>query len=676
MESDESYHSQEPLPDFHITFTLQTLQDIAASKYAFISWCTSSDLDLDLPHIPSSIRSMIDDKIPPISKEIVKCRNNFQRLIGDISPEVILNCAAFNSAGGICCRTTVKNILASNLLGFDSMKQFEIACSYSIEEDVERLWPLVKDNEVFHQYRFDISSVPSRVTIMDYWCSRMRGELLEFYEPEGKSAEWYTVSELLSVYENVKTWTEIEYFWCKLNTQERKCLVDRIWKIRDSIKYDLIVKSITDTVLNNVIRTSWFLLIEHFALDDIYYQYALLLWNYGKSTTIFKDTTVYDILHRLSDAAPQCEYKYVTIVLKEIWLSAADHLKNYVCSGYFRVEKLFEKCLLNADIRSFAGRDYGFLIEVLKYASFDIRQQMWDNWWPRLTLANISDIRELMTLCFDNVNDIVRFKQIDLLNYQLERDFDDFVHSESLEKISEYLMFCYSDADENEKLVRITKTLIIVEQMSWIIGHDSDLTLSKFFKFFDDCFTLEEEGELLECHIPDKETGLLSLWISFSSFDTFDKILRYLKFSDQRLMELKGFFKERCRHVSTFGNFNSFSVDDWDKFLKWCGFSPEEVSEFRCNIQIDNMFEKFLLKMYMLLMTWKYRPRSLEAVCFRKIGFSSIDGFLLWYFGSEQAAKQYKLSKMDDGENCKVIEHFLEEEDYNTRAFFLFWINT
>ncbi|XP_065199656.1 uncharacterized protein LOC135831243 [Planococcus citri] len=679
-------HSQESFPDFH--FIPRTLQDIAASKYAFISWCNSSDL----PHIPASIRSMIKDKIQSISKEIKNWIDNSRMFIKDKLPrEVMINCVAFDSAGGICSRRTVKNLLMLNLPEFNLERQFQIACSYCIEEEVERLWPSVKDYERFRKCHFSVPDHYQHVDLMNYWCSRMRGELKKFYGPEQKSPEWCALYELLCDVEfYVRNWLEIEYFWSKLNTQEKSSLIDKIWMEQEEFYFEdetwlrqaptkhtsrLIIMYSNDMVLKNFVRSKWFLFIVYFAIDDVYCQYALQLWNYDKSSIVEGTTFLYEILLPLSKVAYKCEYsRYAAIILKEIWLSAADHLKDYVSSNEDddNVENLFKECLDNAYGPPF-GRDFGFLIELLKDADYGIGQKMWRNWWPTLIrLAKTSDLCELMPLCFNNVNDVVKFKTNEMLNYGLMRHtFEDFLESELFEELSEYLMFCCSDADD-DKHARIVRTRIISRNLSWIIVRKSDLALSKCFQFFDGCFTLEEAAELLECHLPDKETGLLSFWISFSCFETFDRLLRCLKFSDQRLMELKRFFKERCRQVLTLGNFKSLSVDDWDNFLKWCDFSPKELSELRCNIRMDNLLENFLINMYKFWVARRDSRDSFVAVCFEGIGFCSIDGFLLWYFGSEQAAQEYKSRKRNDHRNSEAMKLFLKS-DKKVRLYFDSW---
>ncbi|XP_065218232.1 uncharacterized protein LOC135844063 [Planococcus citri] len=683
MESDQS---QESFPVFH--FIPRTLQDIAASKYAFISWCNSSNLS---HHIPASIRSMIKDKIQSISNEIKKWIKDSRLFIGEKPPpEVMINFVAFDSAGGICSRRTVKNLLMSNVRRFDLERQFHIACSYCIEEDIERLWPSVKER--FRECQFSVTDryQYQRVDLMNYWCSRMRGELKKVYGPEQKSPEWYTLSGLLSDVEfYVRNWLEIEYFWSKLNTQEKSSLVDQIWIEQEKYHFEyeswmkqdptkhtsrLIIMNSNDTVLRNFVRSKWFLFIVYFAIDDVYCQYALQLWNYGKSSIVEGATFSYEILLPLSKVAYKCEYsRYAAIILKEIWLSAPDHLKEYVTSDedYDHVKNLFAACLGNAYCPHF-GRDFGFLIELLKYADYGIGQKMWSNWWLTLIrLAKTSDLCELMPLCFDSVNDIVKFKKTEMLNYGLMRhSFEEFLESESFEELSEYLTFCCSDADD-DKQARIVRTRIINRNLSWIIGRKPDFNLSKCFQFFDGCFTLEEVAELLECHLPDKETGLLSFWISFSCFETFERLLRCLMFSDQRLMELKRFFKERCRHVLTLGNFHLLCVDDWNNFLKWCDFSQKELSELRCSIQIDNLLENLLTNVYKFLVARRNGDDSFVAVCFEGISFHSIDGFLLWYFGSEQAVQEYKSRKRNDLENSEAMK-FLKT-DKMVRLLFDSW---
>ncbi|XP_065218236.1 uncharacterized protein LOC135844066 [Planococcus citri] len=625
---------------------------------------------------------MINDKIQSISKEIKKWIENSGLFINNIPPrdrQVLINFVAFDSAGGICSRRTVKNLLMSNLLGFQE-RQFEIACSYCIEEYIEHLWPSVKDSKRFRKRHFSVPDRFDDVDLVDYWCSRMRGELKKVYGPEQKSPEWYTLSNLLSDIEfYVRNWSEIEYFWNKLNAPEKSSLLDKIWIAQEKchFRYEglmeedptkhtsrLIIMNSNDTVLKNFVRSKWFLFIVYFAIDDVYCHDALQLWNYGKSSIVEGATFLYEILLPLSKVAYKCEYsRYAAIILKEIWLSAPDHLKDYVSSSDDHVENLFAACLDDADFPSF-GRDFGFLIELLKDAGNGIGQKMWSNRWVDLTrLAKVSDLRQLMPLCFGNVNDIVKFKKTNMLDYQIMRhNFVDFVHSELFEELSEYLMFCCTDADD-KKQARIVRTKIINRNLTWTIQRNSELILSKWFQFLDGCFTMEEAAELLECHLPDKETGLLSFWISFSSFKAFERLLCCLKFSDQRLMELKRFFKERVRHVLTFGNFKALSVDDWDKFLKWCDFSPKELSELRCNIQMDNLFENFLIGMYMLWVARRNCRHSFVAVCFEEIGFYSINGFLRWYFGSEQAAQKYKSRKRNDYKNSKAMKLFLKADE-------------
>ncbi|XP_065218237.1 uncharacterized protein LOC135844067 [Planococcus citri] len=476
----ESSHLQETLPVFH--HSPRTLQEMAATKCAIDCWrnvIIMKNYDSDkicsdewtrkhssfscadiapFPVVPVGVMSLINRKIRLIGKELKKwCHDH---LFVRLSAGVTVNCFVLNLAGDICYKRTAKNLLTANLT-FSLIEQFEIACKYCFEEDVERLWFLLKNNDYnFYYISRGFGAVSLNfVGAVDYWVSKMRGELRELYkkanEEQERSPEWCVLSNRERT--NITNWAQVEYFWRKLNREEQSSIVRDASYNQRFMKH--LIQKLDDVMLRNLSRSDLNSVFEDLAKDELCYESALQLWSYVnvKNIIVEDKSSFYETVVSLSEMAfrnPKSYGFHISSLLKEMWLSASIDFKSYVLSEPVHFEELFERSLQYISIQSF-GCDVGFFIELLRCASFEIRRHIWQRWWRKFfLLGQVSDVLELMKVCFKNADDIVQFKKNSMLDYDELRDiFTKFVEWGFYDKLTEYLKFCCSD-EHDEKLVR------------------------------------------------------------------------------------------------------------------------------------------------------------------------------------------------------------------------------
>ncbi|XP_065218230.1 uncharacterized protein LOC135844060 [Planococcus citri] len=706
----ESRHLQEPLPVFHLS--PRTLQEMAATKCAFICWrnvVITKNIDsdkiqgadwfwehssfncADVAPFPVGVRSLINHKMRLIGKEHKNWYGDHPCL--KLHPGVIVNCFVLNPAGDICYKRTAKNLLTANP-PLSLMEQFEIACKYCFEEDVERLWVLSKNNN----HNFDdpskgfgvVSLDLDYVGAMDYWCSKMRGELREFYkkanEEQERSPEWFVLSNHWRT--NITNWAQVEYFWNKLNREERISFVRVSTLLLDPKFTKHLILKLDDVMLGNFTTSELNSVFEILAQDELCDEYALQLWSYVnvKKLIVEDKSTFYETWLSLSEMAFEssnnywCHISHISSLLKEMWLSASIDFKNYVLSDPSRFEILFKRSLVCVGIGSF-GRDVGFFIELLSDVSFEIRQHIWQSYWRNFfLLARVSDILELMTLCFDNADDIVRFKKNSMLDYDELRDiFTEFIEGELFDELIDYLKFCCSD-DVDEKFVSEVRRNLALEYFDRITNCDSDTVFCKFLQFFYDSVSSADLAEVLNWEFQDKEANLLFMCILCDNggLSIFTKALRYFEFPDQRVIELKRFFYERCQHVLMSGDFNSFFVQDWEDFLLWCTSSVEIVNRLRHSLAIRDLFDHFLVSMHKLFADCRDTPVVKCRNSYWSVSFLSIDGLLRWYFRDSKGvvianAKNFKYDRLMDYENSEAIKMLLNLENDEILRDILVW---
>ncbi|XP_065223014.1 uncharacterized protein LOC135847420 [Planococcus citri] len=346
----------------HLGFSPLTLKDMVSSHCAFVCWC----LELDTPNseriwgntwfkertfhcedilpVPVEIRSIINDKIRLIGQELENWLVHHLQIINFIPRQVMASCIFLNSpVGDVCYKRTAQNLLEVNYYAFNLREQFKIACRYCFEEDVRRLWAFLKDDPVLRKYSFNnIESRPGYVHSMDYWCSLMRGELKKFYGcgSEAKSPEWYVISNR----PRMTIWAEMEYYWDKLNDKERNTL-HRIFADKNLTK-DLIFKYNLHQGVHIVLLRPYQTL-HNLAENELYFHYTLQVWDCVKHSITRDSLFFHRILIILLPMAFNQTRKpkhsdHMVKLIKQIWLSTPQDLKNFICTSHERVQLVFE----------------------------------------------------------------------------------------------------------------------------------------------------------------------------------------------------------------------------------------------------------------------------------------------------------------------------------------------
>lgn len=616
----------------------RTLQEMACSQCALLCWRLTyshhynvypdetADADwfvtcecvinADAVHLPKSIRELIDRHMESIKPMLFRwainsfgknCRDNVFNCFGDI---------VLKQNGEICYKSTAKNLLNGDKL--NSVEKYRIACWYGFEEDVQLLWPLVRDDDRVKDCDFN------REPTMFYWNCCMREEHDRIPGNERVSPEFRMILS-----DGLHFWSEVEYFWNRLSPIEQILQIIKIPAGLGFISKNLIPK-LSQSQLNHVLKLIPCGMVVNLAIEGETTEYAWQTWNHVKCS--ISNDQFHEILHRLWNSAFDERWtnvNHVPVFLHEVWISAADNLKCYILNHC--VESFFNN--LNSDrVIDLYGCDMSFLLDLFANSTIKTRKEIWlANWCKLIILAKSSDLGKFMELCFDNQDCIARFKETVMLDYvMLDYEFDSFVRQGLCDELVDYLKFCTTD----EELVQRLRVRIIESNMKNMFYYFDRKAFVKFIDFIDGSFQSLDLAEDFKVNFVLENIHIWYNIIETGCLIDVKSTIECLSSRQQFLIHIKRILFEHWQRILKFGSFNRFHLRECEEFVEWCTSNEEEIA-LKSSLNVDNILEVLLPK---FILNEEILPPY----------FSPLDSFLRWYFVTEDATKRYKLSRINN----------------------------
>ncbi|XP_065218651.1 uncharacterized protein LOC135844396 isoform X5 [Planococcus citri] len=325
----------------------------------------------------------------------------------------LVNYIIWHSSGTINSAETARNILKSDILTI-TMK-FLLACKYCLREEIEKMWPTVKDDDdlvdeiwptvnddddLVRQFRY------SEYALVYYWRYYCAGNLDKIQTPENTSVDEFMIKQW-----SVNNCLAIEYFFDRLDAEKQITLT--IWSIdnRESSLQKLLLAKLDESQRQRVIIDKGVKIIKNYIL------YGNAIGNVGDLTI----ATWYELRDLIT------EKQFVKListllrnygedfVLTEIWNSARDDFKRHTILKYGDdgfIRKILEWCVLYRPKRSCT-----FLSVVLMdHFSADIRREIMKNasfskWCERLICRDAAEaLDHLINSCFPTAEESIKFK--------------------------------------------------------------------------------------------------------------------------------------------------------------------------------------------------------------------------------------------------------------------------
>ncbi|XP_065219453.1 uncharacterized protein LOC135844958 isoform X2 [Planococcus citri] len=728
MEVDEAFQANPPRSrpfSFLRGEQSLSLRMLAATKYALMLWRDkyyNPDHDghpvwiaapIGLPNIrpeniaiKAPIKAIIDDRILTIGVEIKMWESNFRaavtgRCVVSLGHESLLYVRLFrpgpndlpkcpvsnknhvdilvkgfdnivcNPDGTICFQRSVGNLLMKEEL-LDPVIRFRIACTFCVEEQIMQIWPSVNQ----------IPNIFDDSLLMQYWRNDLNNVAVSNRVPT-------ILAGVLVDLANNRNWAAFEYLWGKTTEPNQISASEMIIAENDFYLMKRLLLNLSEELFQNVCLKFGDRIFSHFVTHPIYYKYAIDSWACMKND--ISGEIFVKIVHKLWELVFNPSESQLTRVnqnsslLAAVWTDATDPLKSNVSET-----NLFMR--LDGIVRGVHHYDLKFMFELLANISNPSKKKIWINKWPRLMIrSRPSDLEKLMKLCLVNDDEIEKFKQstaaniYKMLNHSYLKDFfEKGLYSD----LSDYLNFFVKNPRRLENLSR-------------------EMILSNL-----DLLASYNENEATQCHLFIRSTfrdaekadqfikGMISSpeclgWIYCKLDDCcFDKVVnlsRRFPSNNKNFNEMKEEFLIYCHRNFARGQISGFHEQNFTEFVSWCGVGGEKLSKFKKTlIIVDDVFE---ISLNNFLREASKRPHFEPTEQLRLMAsydglreaskwpryvpteqlLTPFDNFLRWYFGSSEAAKNYKFVKLTKFHEWQGVMNALQTADSECVEKFLKW---
>ncbi|XP_065207331.1 uncharacterized protein LOC135836427 [Planococcus citri] len=673
------------------------------ARVLWLNWFTENKFSInDILQLPCSIQtSAIDNRIEMMGQELKRCFDLLEKFFEKKFHDFVLTYleyAILDSNGKICVKSTAKNLLSSGRL--TPVDEYKLACAYCLEEDIERLWPSVlRDRSIPFKYEENSQYIRRYPRSLYYWTFRLRNRLDEIPGDE-QSAE-FRIMSLKNPYP--MEWPEVEYYWSRITSHQRISQMKSIFKEKNAVKY--LLPKLNKEELQYVLQedTMPAVILSSLAECQSHSDLVTQVWNFMKpSINVKQFLQVLGILQKFSNR--NLSGRTATL-LHDIWTSAPDDLKNKIPNTFAAV------FLRSLSIDSLLAESSGYghnaqiYLDLLTKVESKSRKALWLEHWRKLIMfVNVSDLKKLVDLCFDNETDIAQFKKHHMMDYEMPRSldristyenflgtrryFDAFIKKGLCDELIEYLKFCSSDEERVRNLMQVIVNSNIPSLHQ--LKYDA---LVKFKAFIVSSFpSAELADEFIEKMISEN----IESWYALLDKQCLNEVKNvfecFLSSKPDLLAEAKQKCFERCQLILKSVTFRVFYPRDWQQFLKWCVASEEELTMFKKSFPIDDVFDTLFHEVTLgnldrsdNAINWSTSIEQYYAFSWRGpdadivASMSSANNFLLWLFESYEVTQAFKLKKINDYKNVSAIKSlfsdsfFEDKNDKITNGFVLNW---
>ncbi|KAL6960120.1 hypothetical protein U1Q18_048575 [Sarracenia purpurea var. burkii] len=346
-------------------------------------------------------------------------------------------------------------------------------------------------------------------------------------------------------------------------------------------------------------------------------------------------------------------------LLLELWSSAPDQLRSHILRDdvFF---KLFEE--FDSKVRGVDKYDLEFVFELLTRANQALRNFTWIRCWRKLIVrAKPTKLEEIMRLCFVDENEVERFKENKMANFEeLEEYFSSCVEKGLYAELGEYLNFCAKNPKRMENLSKE----IISSNLYSILSCEGE-EIDKFRSFIRQTFVNAERASKFteELILAPEFLGFVYSKLDNGCFDDVISVSNRFPTSRKNLTEMKRAFLDYYFRNLERGQITGFVVSKFNDFLKWCSINDTRLLEFKQTLNIDVIFE---------IVANKFSQEGFNTISMRQ-DLSNLGNFLEWFFGSSEGASIYKLTTVLHYEESVAMKNVLQGANQQFVDQFLKW---
>ncbi|XP_065204479.1 uncharacterized protein LOC135834500 isoform X16 [Planococcus citri] len=601
------------------------------------------DMHKNLPlNMPSSIKRMIEvcseTFITSIKKWSAYHREN-QIFKHDDETGVLLNFYDFicDRDGTVHYIRTAKRMMTCDRLSND--EKFKIACMYCLEDDIRRIWPSVSERLDLNEIEFE------RNPVLFYWICMLRNEPERIPNPRNDP-----IDELMLRVCRSEHWASAEYFWNRIRPGSRLSEVFRLSrgedgsfvrfilpKLSDELLAKFVLQSGTQLILfllaykhNNLyVLPTWMYIRNKMNENQFTYLIELFMQTETKGSRAQDETNYHVYFAELEDWSSTQDETYLRC---EIWRNSPDEWKQSAIRNILTQGHLFERDYFTLS----EYREIRFLLALLSDASFEDRNDFWKTNWSNLIVdTRGKDLHRIMKLCFEDENDIAKFKETNMFDYEsISERCIRALRLGRFEQFNDILIFCCPDTQKRMDLKhRLLRSCISDESFVLRFGDFSKLELMN--KFINDSFdNAEGAADFKNCVVSFCEFRTIlyecvHLTYEYSSDQLIHFIETFVSNEDIRNL-LKQRFLEAVRNwLPSRFSIQRISADNLQKILIWCLGNEKEVTKFKNSVLPMGVF-------FVNDDIWKLCT-PLEV----KMNNRDVGGFLKWYFRNTEEIDEF-----------------------------------
>ncbi|XP_065204489.1 uncharacterized protein LOC135834500 isoform X26 [Planococcus citri] len=544
-------------------------------------------------NIPSPVKQIIDECINKFITSKTKWLDyHHQNLCFDRNDTILLNFSDFiiDRDGTIHYTRTAKRMMTCDRLSND--EKFKIACMYCFEDDIKRIWPSVSEKLDLNEIQFH------RTPELFYWICMLRNEPDRIPNPDDFSIDDFMLEMCPSHH-----WSSVEYFWNRISPESRLSkTIDLSHYERESF-VRLMLPKLSDQQLEKFVLERGSYLIHSLVTESQYKFYVSPTWMYIRNKMEENDFTTLILLFMLAETNDHIGVETLeensvglgyrsstedeTLVCCEIWKTAPDEWKQSTVRKVLSQHNLFVK----RSLTSTEYREIRFLSTLLLDASFKERNDFWKKNWHNLIVGTRGkDLHLIMKLCFEDENDIAKFKETSMYDHEsIDAHLRVLLSFLYLEKLNDLLIFCCPDTqkrmDLKQRLLRscfLSEPFILrIEQLTQVNSLFNDFINDAF----DDAQVAADFKNNLVSFRAIKDVLKECIYLDFE-FDS-NNLIRFIDtfVSNEEVTKLlKRDILEYVRNGLLDGSIQRISAGGLQIMLVWCLGDEEEVTKFKKSV--------------------------------------------------------------------------------------------
>ncbi|XP_065224173.1 uncharacterized protein LOC135848253 isoform X9 [Planococcus citri] len=480
---------------------------------------------------------------------------------------------------------------------FDVDKKFIVACAYCFEDDIRRFWPHVCEKIDLCAFNF------VKIPLFYYWICCLKNELDKIpIDAYNQSVDEEMLERCMS--DNRRC---VEYFWNRIPLERKMRKTADLIHFNENILTRFILPKLNDQQINELMNVDEDeeSLVEKWVGNRNYDEETILqLWTRFKhliNASTFKELIVKMLCNistsyrgteddesKIDDSYFDMINKKWTYLCSEIWNSAPDNLRRSTIDDI-----LFQSGLFVGPYALYVPHNVGVLLAILPYATFEDRNEFWEDAWPKLIERSRGEnLQRIMELCFKTQDEIFQFKQNVLAKSgDVKKRCVEYLRENCPEYANDLVDFCCPEI----QTARSFKQELL--RSAFLTAQESRLEFGIFFyferfnAFINNAFESVEQASDFKNQLilsPIFQPHLLDMLPSHTK--ELMKFVDAFVSSEETLREIK---RDILEFVKLYYRRDKCDERDdhlvyQDEILLWCLGSEEEVSDFERRFMDDS----------------------------------------------------------------------------------------